>query len=91
MPERPTLADLLVRSPERYDVELLGPTRLDAHGHAREGAGFEAPHFQRDGDRQHAICPAGKTRISWTPAVDRRGHAGIQVKVSTKAGRPWPT
>ena len=48
------------------------------------GAGFDAQHFQIDWDRQHATCPAGKTSMSWTPAVDNRGNAVIKVKFSTK-------
>jgi transposase len=83
-------ADLLVRSQERHGVDLLGPTRLDYHWQARVGAGFDAQHFQIDWDRQHAICPAGKTSISWTPAVDNRGNAVIKVKFSTKDCRPCP-
>jgi transposase len=77
-------AALLVESQERYGVDLLGPTRLDYHWQAREGAGFDAQHFQIDWDRQHAICPAGKTSISWTPVIDTRGNPVIQVRFSTK-------
>jgi transposase len=83
-------ADLLVRSQERYGVDLLGPTRLDDHWQARAGAGFDAQHFQIDWAQQHAICPAGKTSISWTPAMDNRGNAVIKVKFSTKDCRPCP-
>jgi transposase len=83
-------ADLLVRSQERYGVDLLGPTRLDYHWQARQGAGFDAQHFQIDWDRQHAICPAGKASLSWTPAVDNRGNAVIKVKFSAKDCRPCP-
>ena len=77
-------ADLFVQSRDDYGVDLLGPTRLDDHWQAREGAGFDAQHFQIDGDRQHATCPAGKTSISWTPAIDNRGNAVIKVKFSTQ-------
>jgi transposase len=84
-------ADLLVSSRDDYGVDRLEPTRLDYHWHARAGASFDAQHLQIDGDRQHAICPAGKTSISWTPAVDHRGHAVIKVKCSTKDCRPCPT
>src|SRR5499426_3211321 len=77
-------ADLLVKSQERYGVDLLGPTRLDYHWQARQGAGFDAQHFQIDWDRQHAICPAGKTSISWTPARDNRDNPVIKIKFSTK-------
>ena len=35
-------AALLVDSQAHYSVELLGPTRLDYHWQARQGAGFDA-------------------------------------------------
>jgi transposase len=77
-------ADLLVDSRRDYGVDLLGPTRLDYHWQAREGAGFDVQHFQIDWERQHATCPAGKPSISWTPAIDNRKNAVIKVKFSTK-------
>jgi transposase len=77
-------ADLLVKSRDDYGVDLLGPTRLDYHWQAREGAGFDVQHFQIDWDQQHARCPVGKTSISWTPAVDNRGNAVIKVKFSSQ-------
>jgi transposase len=85
-------ADLFVKSRDDYGVDLLGPTRLDDHWQAREGAGFDAQHFQIDWDQQQATCPAGKTSISWTPAVDNRGNAVIKVKFSSKdCRRCWDT
>ena len=77
-------ADLFVKSQDAYGVDLLGPTRLDYHGQARAGSGFDALYFPIDWAQQHASCPAGKTSISWTPAVDNRGHAVIKVKFSSK-------
>jgi transposase len=77
-------AELLVESRDDYGVDLLGPTRLDYHWQAREGAGFDAQHFQIDWDQQHATCPAGKISTGWTSAVDNRGNAVIKVKFSTK-------
>ena len=53
-------AELLVESQDDYGVDLLGPTRLDYHWQAREGAGFDAQHFQIEWDQQYAICPVGK-------------------------------
>ena len=77
-------AELLVESREHYGVDLLGPTRLDDHCQAREGAGCDAQHFQIDWDQQHATCPAGKASISWTPVMDTRDNPGIKMKFSTK-------
>jgi hypothetical protein len=80
-------ADLLVDSQHDDGVDVWGPTRLDDHWQAREGAGFAVQPCQIDGDQHQASCPAGKTRISWTPAVDHRGNAGIKGKVSSQDGR----
>jgi transposase len=80
-------AELLAGSQEQDGVDLLGPTRLAEHWQARAGAGFDAQHCQIEGDQQQATCPAGKTRISWTPALDHRGHAVLKVKFSTQDGR----
>jgi transposase len=80
-------ADLLVESPAHDGVDLLGPTRLDDHGPAREGAGFDGQPFQSNGDQQHATCPAGKTSSSGTPAVDHRGNAVMKVQFSSTDGR----
>jgi transposase len=80
-------ADLLVDSRDDYGVDLLGPTRRDDHWQAREGAGFDAQHFQIDWDHHQASCPAGKTSLRWTPAVANRGKAVIKVKFSSKECR----
>jgi transposase len=44
-------AELFVESRDDYGVDLLGPTRPDYHWQAREGAGFDAQHFQIDWDQ----------------------------------------
>ena len=80
-------ADLLVKRRDDSGVDLLGPTRLDSHGQAREGAGFDAQQLQIDGHQHQATGPAGKTRISWTPALDNRKQAVIKVKFATKEWR----
>jgi transposase len=77
-------AELFVDSRNDYGVDLLGPTRLDYHWQARQGAGFDVQHFHINWDQQQATCPAGKTSISWTPAVDNRDNAVIKVKFSSK-------
>jgi transposase len=77
-------ADLFVKSRDDYGVDVLGPTRLDDHRQAREGAGFDAQHGPIEGDQHPARRPAGQTRISWTPAVDHRGNAVLKVKCSSQ-------
>ena len=77
-------AELLVTSREDYGVELLGPTRGDYRWQARAGEGFDAQHFAIDWEHARATCPAGRTSLSWTPAVDKRTNKVIKVKFSAK-------
>jgi hypothetical protein len=70
--------------PKDYGVDLYGPTRPDQHWQAQAGEGFDAAHFQIDWEREQATCSAGKTSISWTPAIDNRKNKVIKIKFSTK-------
>jgi transposase len=81
---------LLAESRRDYGVDLYGPTRPDYKWQARAGAGFDAAHFQIDWERERATCPAGKTSISWTPAIDNRKNEVIKIKFSTKDCGPCP-
>jgi transposase len=65
----------------------LGPTCLDDPWQARAGGGFDTQHFLIDWEQECTTCPAGKTSIGWTPAVDNRGNAVIKVKFATKDGQ----
>jgi transposase len=75
-------AELLVTSQRDYKVDLLGPTRSDYHWQARAGQGFAVHHFQLDWDRHQALCPTGRTSVSWTPAVDNHATEVIKIKFS---------
>jgi transposase len=77
-------AELLVASRRDFAVELLGPTRPDVKWQAKEGTGFDVQRFAIDWDRERATCPAGKTSIGWTPAVDKRTNRVIKIKFSSK-------
>jgi len=83
-------AELLVTTPARFGVDLLGPTRKDYHWQARDGQGFDAQGFTLNWDDEHATCPAGRTSISWTPAVDKRRNQVVKIKFSTKDCGPCP-
>jgi transposase len=77
-------AELIVESERQYNVDLYGPVRGDYHRQAREGKGFAAQDFVIDWTLQQATCPAGKTRASWTPAIDKRTNAVIKVKFAMR-------
>jgi len=73
-------APLLVEAGERYDIDLIGPTRGDNQWQLKEGAGFAARDFDFDWDREQATCPEQKISSSWTPAVDRRKNEVVKIK-----------
>lgn len=77
-------AALMVESQDDYSIDLFGPTRHDYQWQAQAGEGFAAQDFTIDWEAQQARCPAGKTSISWTPAVDKRTNEVIKIKFSTK-------
>jgi len=77
-------AALLVSSRLDYAVDLFGPTRANRHWQARAGEGFDIQHFRVDWEKQQAMCPEGRTSVSWTPAVDNRHTNVIKIKFSTK-------
>ena len=77
-------AELLSVSQAEYGVDLCGPTRADYHWQSQAKQGFAAHNFQLDWEQQQATCPAGKTRLSWSPAVDRGHNPVMKIKFSRK-------
>jgi len=75
-------AELRVRSQRDYGVELIGPARPDVKWQARVANGFEAARFSIDWQQHQATCPAGRSSINWTPAVDGRAKDVIKIKFS---------
>jgi transposase len=73
-------AELFATIPQAYGVELIGPTRPDVKAQARARQGFAAADFTIDWERRQAVCPAGHTSSSWTPAVDNRKNDVIKIK-----------
>lgn len=49
-------SELLVESQEKYNIELLGPTRYNPSWQTREG-GFDTTRFQIDWENKQAFCP----------------------------------
>ncbi len=77
-------AELLSVSQVEYGVDLFGPTRADYHWQSQAKLGFAAHDFQLDWEQQQATCPAGKTSLSWSPAVDHHDNAVMKIKFSAK-------
>ena len=76
-------AELLVTTDEQYQVDLLGPTRVNLHWQAKTAKGYAADDFTVDWQKRKVICPQGKLSASWTPAIDSRNNEVIKIKFST--------
>lgn len=83
-------SELIVLSLQDYGIDLIGPSRADNSRQGKEGKGFSAQDFRIVWDEQHALCPAGKQSLSWTPAVDRFNSV-IKIKFPTTVCKPCPS
>lgn len=65
-------ADGLAAARDRFQVDVVGPTRGNWRWQARDRQGFEGHQFQIDWAAQQVICPQGHTSVSWHTSYDRR-------------------
>ena len=77
-------AELLVESAKKFDIELFGPTRLNASWQARTG-GCDTPRFAVDWHRRTAICPAGKKSAYWHEYQSSEPYRRQTIKIKFKA------
>jgi transposase len=73
-------AERLTASRRDDAVDLCGAGRGSVRWQALTGGAFDLGHFVIDWSRQQVTCPAGRTSLSWTPAVDSRDNDVIKVK-----------
>ncbi len=71
-------AEQLVRSRERFGVDLCGPAAQDTSWQGKQGKGYSASDFTVDWQRQQARCPGGKTSIVWQPQV-KEGQTVLRI------------
>ena len=83
-------ATLLVESRNYYNLELIGPTRRNNLWQARQADGFAVDDFRIDFASQRAVCPAGKTSLSWQPALNPYGKPIIKIRWSRNDCRICP-
>jgi hypothetical protein len=81
-------AELIVDSMKTYGIALISPVLLDTSRQAKAKEGFTAHDFALDWDNQRAICPAGKTSVTWNP-VARRVWCGSPAVRSPMSLRIW--
>lgn len=75
-----TSGDLLVSSQVEHGVEVIGPLRGDYSWQKKSQQGYDASYFTIDFEHERAICPQGKTNMSWAPRVDRFDNPVIHIQ-----------
>jgi transposase len=72
-------AELLVRSREDHDIELVGPPRVNASWQTKVEGGHTIDRFEVDWDARRVLCPRGKLSSAWSPQVDHAGTPYVSV------------
>ncbi len=83
-------AELLVRSQNEYEVELLGPLRPDVSWQAKDEHAFDITHFQVNWTTHEVTCPANHVSHSWSEQTGFRGQPVITVQFRQRDCRPCP-
>jgi transposase len=72
---------VLLDSPRKYGVEVIGPVKVDTTWQAQAGQGFDVSHFKIDWEHQTVTCPQGHVNQIWTDNhTDKAGHPRIYVR-----------
>jgi transposase len=75
-------ADLLVTSQTQHGIDLIGPTRSNSWL-SRQTEGFQQSDFYIDWEKHCAICPMGKTRVTWQ-TTQKAGNQVIAIRFSRR-------
>ena len=83
-------ARVLVKSQERFGIEVVGPVSVDTQWQAHTPSGIDASQFILDWENRQAICPQEKTSTSWS-WLSRKSHPDlIKIQFSTTDCRSCP-
>ena len=69
----------MVKSRERFGVEMVGPARPDTSWQASDADAFDMARFEVDWEAEQVTCPAGQTSYKWSPGKGPSGKPTIQV------------
>lgn len=75
----------LVKSRDRYGVEMIGPMRVDASWQAADSDAFEAAQFSIDWEAEQVTCPMGERSYKWSPSRGPRGKPSLHVQFPKRA------
>jgi len=85
-----TDSHVLVDSPQRYGVTVVGPVADDPSWQARVEGGLTKAAFRVDWERRVVTCPAGKENVSWLPAARPDEGMAFEVRFARRDCTPCP-
>jgi transposase len=72
---------VLIDSPQKYGVEVIGPVKVDTTWQAQSGKGFDVSSFRIDWEHEQVTCPMGQISRGWTNnRKDDAGHPRVYVR-----------
>ena len=74
----------ILYSQEDYQVELITPVSENRSWQSQTDGGFSLSDFQINWQEEKAICPMGKTSISWKQREDEGAKRAIEVRFQKK-------
>ena len=72
--------DNLVKSWQKYQVDLVGPAPKDTTWQAQHEQGLDNTQFIIDWDNRQVICPAGQVNKTWYDTTDRHGEPVSRIR-----------
>jgi transposase len=82
--------DVLVRSRDTHQVEVVGEVRPDNSWQAQANEGFDLSHFVVDWKQHLATCPAGQHSSHWKAYHLPTGKKTVQVAFAKKTCKDCP-
>jgi transposase len=76
--------ELMLAAKNQYQIDLLGPSHLDQQWQSRHNPKFCGENFLIQWPQKKAVCPAGKTSVSWSEAKTATAKQVVKIKFSMK-------
>lgn len=75
-------ASNVVTSSEKYQLELIAPPNQNQSWQSHTQGAFPLSSFTINWDDKQAICPLGKTSISWKQRQDKGAKGAIEIRLA---------
>jgi transposase len=83
-------AELMVTSPNTYQVTVIGPLSEEHSWQAKAGTGYNLTAFHFDWEARRATCPQGNVSTKWSATHDQLGTPIINIRFGAEQCRQCP-